>query len=394
MGGNGFGELGEGSFTNNPHIQEIVASNVTAISSCQGSPGAGDFTLFLKSDGSVWGMGNNNQGGFLTGGTFLDHAWFPQQIISNGVTAIAAGQNHFLFLKPNGSLWAVGYNYYGQLGDGTFNDTPTPEMIVASNVTAIAAGLYHSLFLKSDGSLWGMGDSGNGQLGLRGSNRYVSFPEMIVASNVTTIAAGSSSSVFLESDGSLWGMFNPINPPQMIVASNVTVIAAGAGSRLFLKNDGSLWAFGSNGYGQLGDGTTSNAIAPEQIVASNVTAIAAGLFHSLFLKSDGSLWGMGGNGYGQMGDGTYNDTYSPKQLTISFLPGYNRITSQSLIGGNLQLSFVGIATNNYALDRSFSLSPPNWIPQATNPAGSLGALVFTNTPNPTTNNFWRIRSVP
>ena len=60
----------------------------------------------------------------------------------------------------------------------------------------------------------------------------------------------------------------------------------------------------------------------------------------------------------------------------------------------MQLSFVGIARANYALDRSISLSPPNWIPQTTNPAGSVGALVFTNTPDATTNNFWRIRSVP
>jgi hypothetical protein len=41
------------------------------------------------------------------------------------------------------------------------------------------------------------------------------------------------------------------------------------------------------------------------------------------------------------------------------------------------------------------LSPPiNWIPQATNPAGSFGALMFTNPPDTATNNFWRIRSVP
>jgi hypothetical protein len=63
-------------------------------------------------------------------------------------------------------------------------------------------------------------------------------------------------------------------------------------------------------------------------------------------------------------------------------------------GMNMQLSFVGVANANYALDRASSLSPPNWIPQATNPAGSFGALVFINAPDATTNNFWRIRSVP
>jgi hypothetical protein len=63
-------------------------------------------------------------------------------------------------------------------------------------------------------------------------------------------------------------------------------------------------------------------------------------------------------------------------------------------GTNIQLSFVGIANSNYALDRSSSLSPPNWVPQVTNVAGSFGALIFTNAPDATTNNFWRIRSVP
>jgi len=58
------------------------------------------------------------------------------------------------------------------------------------------------------------------------------------------------------------------------------------------------------------------------------------------------------------------------------------------------LSFVGIAGANYALDRSFSLIPANWVSLVTNPAGAGGVLVSTNTPDPTTNNFWRIRSVP
>ncbi len=75
-------------------------------------------------------------------------------------------------------------------------------------------------------------------------------------------------------------------------------------------------------------------------------------------------------------------------------PGYNRISAQLLSGGNVWLSFVGMAGTNYALDRSFSLMPANWVPQVTNPAGAGGVLVFTNTPDTTTNNFWRIRSVP
>jgi hypothetical protein len=74
--------------------------------------------------------------------------------------------------------------------------------------------------------------------------------------------------------------------------------------------------------------------------------------------------------------------------------GYNQISCPVLNNGKMSLSFVGIGGGNYALDRSFSLSPANWIPQITNPADANGNLIFTNTPDSTTNNFWRIRSVP
>ena len=225
-------------------------------------------------------------------------------------------------------------------------------------VTKVAAGGYHSLFLKSDGSLWTMGDNDDGELG----------------------------------DGT----YNQANLPEQIVASNITAIAAGVFHSLFLKSDGSLWVMGNNGYGQLGDGTYNTTNLPEQIVASNVTAIAAGRYHSLFLKSDGSLWAMGYNASGQLGDGTYNQINLPEQIVAgsSVPPGYNQISGQLLGTGDMQLSFVGIAGANYALDHSFSLAPPNWAPQLTNPTDAGGVLVFTNTPDPTTNNFWRIRSVP
>jgi hypothetical protein len=150
---------------------------------------------------------------------------------------------------------------------------------------------------------------------------------------------------------------------------------------------------GANGYGQLGDGTYNRTNRPEQIVASGVTAIAGGGYHSLFVKSDGSLWAMGWNGGGQLGDGTYNQTNRPKRI-VAGPPGYNRLSLQLLSGGDVRLSYVGMAGTNYALDHSFSLVPPNWVPQVTNPAGAGGALVLTNTPEPATNNFWRIRSVP
>jgi alpha-tubulin suppressor-like RCC1 family protein len=415
MGYNQFGQLGDGSYgnplfnsTNIP--EQIVASNVTAIAA------GAIHTLFLKGDGSLWAMGGNQEGE-LGDGTYINTNR-PEIIVASNVTAIAAGSDsysgggfsgHSLLIKSNGSLWAMGYNHSGQLGGTYIVDTNLPEQIVASNVTAIAAGNNYSLFVKNDGSLWAMGYNKYGQLG-DGTDSNTNLPEQIVGSGVTAIAAGSYHSLFLKSDGSLWAMgynYNGqlgdgtyatvppygTNQPEQIVASNVTAIAAGDNFSLFVKSDGSLWAMGINNAGQLGDGTYNNNNFPELIVGSGVTAIAAGGYFSLFLKSDGSLWAMGYNQFGQLGDGTSNGTKLPEQI-VAGTPGYNQISAQLLSGGNVSLSYVGIAGTNYALDHSFTLSPVNWVPQLTNPAGAGGVLVFTNTPNPNTNNFWRIRSVP
>ena len=394
VGDNCYGELGDGTTdsdnynTNLP--EQIVTGNVTAIA-------AGEFhSLFLKSDGSLWGMGYNYYGQLGDGNYNIETA-LPEQIVASNVTSIAAGENHSLFLKNDGSLWAMGYNYYGQLGDGTTDsdnyNTNQPEQIVAGNVTAIAAGELHSLFLKSNGSLWAMCNNWYGQLG-DGSWYNTNQPELIMASNVTAIAAGGFHSLFLKSDGSLWAMgwnvygelgdgtYNNANLPEQIVASNVTAIAAGGFHSLFLKSDGSLWAMGWNEYGQLGDGTYNNTNLPEQIVASNVTAIAsgAGCLHSLFLKSDGSLWAMGWNEYGQLGDGTYNNTNLPEQIVaLTALP--MPVLGIGTYGSQPVVFFPSVATSiNYWLLMTTNLASGNWV-TVTNGIPFSG-LEITDAPSP------------
>ena len=82
------------------------------------------------------------------------------------VTQISAGGWHNLFLKADGSLWGMGNRFEGQLGDGSFDfGLNQPLQIVSSNVISIGAARHHSLFVKADGSLWATGDNLNGQLG-------------------------------------------------------------------------------------------------------------------------------------------------------------------------------------------------------------------------------------
>ncbi|HEY1789508.1 MAG TPA: hypothetical protein VGJ73_15225 [Verrucomicrobiae bacterium] len=364
-------------------------------------------TLLIETNGSLWGMGENFYGE-LGDGHSPQNAGSLEKIVSDNVIAISRGYQHNMFLTKGGGLWVMGNNQYGQLGDGTFNSTNRPEEIVASNVTGIAAGEYHSLFVKSDGSLWAMGHN---QYGALGDNTYndTNAPEMILSNNVVAVAAGYQFSLLIRTNGSLWGMgynangqlgsfgFSSQKVPSEILHSNVVAIAAGAEHSLFVKRDASLWAMGNDYYGQLGDGNygslMSGAGSPEEIESANVTAIAAGSYHSLFIKNDGSLWAMGLNGSGQLGGGTGNETNLPEEI-VPPPQGYDQILLQPLANGKARLSFVGMPGTNYALDRSFTLASPNWVPQTTNAVNLLNALVFTNVVNQMTNTFWRIRMVP
>jgi alpha-tubulin suppressor-like RCC1 family protein len=291
------------------------------------------YSMFVKSDGSLWAMGDNS-GGQMGDGS-LGMAMNPEQI-ATGVVGVSANHSqatpppspirHTLFFKTNGSLWAMGHNSFGQLGDGSFASTNRPEQIVSNSVVAVAAGTAHSLFLKSNGSLWAMGYNLYGQLG----------------------------------DGTATIRFIPVQ----VVSSGVVAIAAGAYHSLFLKSDGSLWTMGWNGTGRLGDATLNSTNRPKQILSSGVVAISAGFSHSLFLKSDGTFWGMGDNSTAELGNGS-NGSLSPMQLTGG--------------AGSLSVRGTCLAGGNYFLLASTNLAQPlsQWSRILTNSISLRGTNNFS-----------------
>ena len=89
----------------------------------------------------------------------------PTRILHGGVEKVISGVHHSLFIKSDGSLWGVGQNEYGQLGINTKPKYQSPIQIESDEVISAGAGYYHSAFVKSDGSLWTMGRNNLGQLG-------------------------------------------------------------------------------------------------------------------------------------------------------------------------------------------------------------------------------------
>ena len=119
----------------------------------------GSHTINLKKDRSLWAWGFNDFGQ-LGDGTSVDRR-SPVQIGSDtdwAKIAAAKGGYHTIALKRDGTLWAWGRNDYGELGDGTFVERrSTVQIGTDTDWAEISAGAYHTLALKNDASLWAWG---------------------------------------------------------------------------------------------------------------------------------------------------------------------------------------------------------------------------------------------
>ena len=182
----------------------------------------------------------------------------PRSFVSPQLVSTLDGA---ILLAPDGSLWVWGGNHKQQapgfLGSSQVSEVPE-RFGSESTWSSIAASFTFALAVKADGSLWGWGFNYSGQLGRPKSKNLVPKPTRIG----------------LEND---WAQ-----------------ISVGAGHCLALKTDGSLWAWGQNEDGQVGDGTTKDAISPIRIgSAKDWKAIAASGFGSYALKRDHSLWAWG-----------------------------------------------------------------------------------------------------
>ena len=275
-----------------------------------------EFSVGIKSDGTLWSWGFNGNGQLGQGTTTAQN--LPTQIgNATNWKDVATGSFHCLAIKTDGTLWSWGLNGTGQLGDGTLVQQNMPIQIgTATNWKSVEAGFVHSLAIKNDNTLWSWGYNSNGQLGI-GSTVDTSRPVQVgTATNWKQISAGGAHTIALQNDGSLWswganttgqlGLGNTTDsniPTRVGTNTNWTMVSAGFEFSLGLQSDASIWSWGFNGNSQLGDdGLGAQQTSPVNFeISKDWKLIEAGASFGFAIKNDNRLFTWGFNGSGQLG---------------------------------------------------------------------------------------------
>ena len=318
-GSNAFGQLGLYPQSNIGIVDfvEVVSGGAKAVAA------GGKHSIVLKqngnlTDGSVWSAGRNRFGQLGDGSNIDRHSFV--QVIPSDARAVAAGKKHSLVVMRDGSVLATGFNLYGQLGDGSTKQKNefVRVMLGGAEAVAVAAGSDHSMVLKQDGSVWTAGLNRSGQLGDGSASLKTSFVQ-VVSSGAKAIAAGSFHSMVLKQDGSVWatgenkygqlGDGTTVRYSMYLVSYGARAITAGHDHSVVLNQDGSVWTTGRNNFGQLGDGTMTSSSTLMQVISSGAKTVAAGDWDSMVLKHDGSLWVTGANACGNLGVGSMIPKY-------------------------------------------------------------------------------------
>jgi alpha-tubulin suppressor-like RCC1 family protein len=243
---------------------------------------AGTFhTIAIKTDGTLWGWGSNYAGSL--GGPGFTTKSTPITTFAGGSDwkQVSANFRHTLAIKTDGTLWGWGINDNGQLGTNDLNAKSIPVTTFAggNNWKQISSGRFNSSAIKTDGTMWIWGSSVFGRLG---SNDASGSP--LRSTPITTFAGGtnwkSTSTAFhtaaIKTDGTLWtwgaGGGGRLGTNDTIDRSTpVTTFAGGTnwkqaspGSQFTsaIKTDGTLWNWGSGNYGYLGHNSIVNSFTP------------------------------------------------------------------------------------------------------------------------------------
>ncbi|HLX68667.1 MAG TPA: sigma-70 family RNA polymerase sigma factor, partial [Verrucomicrobiae bacterium] len=302
----GWPALGLGDVKNTAYLNRIGKDNDwTAVSAGQ------SHNLALKSDGSIWGWGLNNDDqlgthpAYLypprragTANAALDSPTPVKSALGNGWKEIAAGSETSFGIKTDGTLWAWGLNNFGQLGVGNFSNQPAPVQIGPATWTKVRTAYVNGAGIQTDGSLWiwGGGPTTGNTISLSKSN-YLSPVRVSDNTNWLDTAVGDNVVFALNSDGTVWawGMGAVLYTGVSDAEANLTQIGndtdwskISCRSRFLVlaKKDGSIWTMSSPDYGK--------PAQPKQIdLKKNLVAIAGGSDLGAAVTSDGEVWTWG-----------------------------------------------------------------------------------------------------
>ena len=314
---------------------------------------------------SIVTWGDNHSGQLGEGSTAPHRPYVGALSVIGPWHAVAAGGNHSLALKIDGTVWAWGENGKGQLGLGTNNNANQPYTTQIDHVVALAAGAQHSLALKNNGTVWAWGENDDGQLG-EGTNNDAWSPVQVRAFALVralAIAAGDNHSLAVDGNGEVWAwgkndfgqlgdssIVNRSTPVKVKQLAGVVQVAAGATHSVALKSDGSVWAWGDRRHLQLGDGAQQQAswtpirvrfglpVTPPQYL-ENIAALAAGGEHNLVLNTNHDMLVWGSDRYLESSaDGGGYSVIGPDGTRLTF--------SQHLQGITGRLTAVRAGTNH------------------------------------------------
>jgi alpha-tubulin suppressor-like RCC1 family protein len=317
----GFGASGSGQLANQPSSNLLTPTVVSNLNMWKNVFGVSGKSFFIKQDGTLWGTGNNIFGSLGINSTSSTNVitqigtannW--QKIVGSSTHTVGLKEDGTLW------GWGQNNDYELGQGQGNNNLSQlTPIQIGSDNhwvdVTVTVAG---TLALKNDGTIWGCGQVG--VLVNIGQNVYTTLTQG-QSNNWTKISANGAFLLAQKTDGTLWawgqntfgqlGMGNfdgAFAFPFQISTDTWKDFATGSMRSYGIKTDGTLWAWGRNLQGQLGDGTFENRNVPTQIGADNNwdRIYAQGGTTTVGVKTDGSVWVWGSNDFGQFGNGTLN----------------------------------------------------------------------------------------
>lgn len=308
-------------------------------------------SLLLTSDGRVYATGNGSDGQLCLG---EDTQFSESYVLVDGledVVDIEAGSNTSFFLFEDGTVQACGGNSQGNLGiaDTAAVRVYEPTAVQVSNIVALRSGGGHTLALDGDADLFGFGANQSGEVGIGTSGNSVAEPtglatldDIDVVSFDTAIGGGFSVAVADGGTVYTWGNnlqgqlgdagagTSAVNPLVLGTVDGVASIAAGGGQTLALLGDGTVTAWGLNGVGELGLGTTSEVETPMAVPGlTGVVAVDAGNTFSLALDDSGAVWAWGNNATGAVGQGTEGAPSYTSPIRVAGIPTIEQIVAGS-----------------------------------------------------------------